>query len=124
MIRVTKGDIVAAANALRSATCICYRGENQHGPFKVTDPECPLCNDEEKQVELILNTVLPRLESRINEEATRDAVTMIAAICQSQGGRIAIPMRAYTDAQGVELVRYDDPTTMSVVFETPIPDVA
>jgi len=124
MIRVTQGDIEAGVQALRTATCTCYRGSNQHGPFKVTDPDCPVCGDEVKQVNLVLAAVLPRLESRINEEATKDAITMIAAICQAQGGYLAVPFSAYENAKGVDLIRHDDPTTMSVVFETPIPDVA
>lgn len=124
MIEVTRDEIEAGAAALRSMACICERGRNQWGPFHVIDPECPICNDEPKQVELVLAAVLPLIGQRLEAKATEEAVTWITAVTMAAGGRLAVPISTYNAARGTELQRYDDPDTQSIVFETPVPDVA
>ena len=79
---------------------------------------------DDQRVHAVLNAVLPSVTERVAAEAVQDAAIMITAITMASGGRLAVPMNLYESAQGAELVRYDDPGTMSVIFETPIPDVA
>ena len=75
---------------------------------------------DQDRVQAVLDAVLPLLIERLHEQASEEGIRMITAIVMSAGGRVAVPTSVYESASGVELVRYDDPTTMSAVFETPM----
>lgn len=75
---------------------------------------------DEKRVEAVLAAVEPLIAARLADAAEQAAINMIKAIVIALGGRVAIPMSVFEQLEpGQELVRYDDPATLSVVFETP-----
>lgn len=79
---------------------------------------------DEARVRAVIDAVVPLILERMEVSATEDALRMMTAIVMSQGGRVAVPASIYDAARAGELVRYDDPTTKSAVFETPLPEVA
>lgn len=124
MFEVTTEELQAGIEALQ-APCICTSGRNfEDGPWFDPDPDCVTHGSEQRKVEVVLAAMLPVIGERLQATAEQDAVHMIAAIVIASGGRVAVPMKTYREAQISMLQRYDDLATSSIVFETPISDVA